>query len=98
MSPERLREIADLVGQHVQQWSYQVFTDGTEELAFSRVYDGEEVTFSVEPFDRNERGDLHICVDVRPAHAPVMGRVFPSYVFWKLHPDLEQVSKNTEFS
>ena len=45
---------------------------------------GVGVTFSIEAYEKNDAGDLHVCVDV-DAGIPALSMIYgaPSYVFWK---------------
>jgi hypothetical protein len=77
-----LRRISDEVGKGVEQWPYEKLSRPAEEISFSRVINGIEVSFSIEEFNENKAGDLHICMDVN-AKIPTFLFGLPSYVFWK---------------
>lgn len=77
-----LRAITDEVGKEVEGWSYEKLSLRAEEISFSRVFDGERLYFSLEAFNTNDRGDLHICMDCSPERKAVF-KWYPSYVFWK---------------
>jgi hypothetical protein len=78
-----LRSIADTVGKEIESWNYQKLSKPSEDLSFSRQIDGIHVTFSLEAYEVNENGDIHICIDVdsKIPTFPYIKR--PSYVFWK---------------
>lgn len=80
-----LRKICDEVGREIEGWEYERLRQPAEVLSFARSYDGHEVYFSLEAYEENRQGDLHICVD---CSAPTIqrGGWLPSYVFWK-RPD-----------
>jgi hypothetical protein len=77
-----LRRVADDVGKEIAGWSYKTLSLPAEEISFSRVIDGVEVVFSIEAYDRNRAGDIHVCVDVNSS-IPTFWWLLPSYVFWK---------------
>lgn len=77
-----LRRVADEVGREIEAWPYDRFQAPPEQLSFSREIDGIEVGFSIEAYEENDQGDVHVCVDV-DASLPTASLVLPSYVFWK---------------
>ncbi len=77
-----LRRVADDVGKEIEGWPYETLSRPAEEISFKRVIDGIEVNFSIEAYDRNQAGDIHVCVDV-DSNIPTLWLASPSYVFWK---------------
>lgn len=77
-----LRRAADEAGKDIETWSYETLSRPAEEISFTRIVQGVAVSFTVEAYDTNAAGDLHICVDVR-ADLPLAPFPAPSYVFWK---------------
>lgn len=77
-----LRGVADDVGREIERWPYEKFLAPAEALSFSRTIEGVNVHFSIEAYDENDAGDLHICLDV-DASLPTATFARPSYVFWK---------------
>lgn len=80
-----LRDLVDSVGREVEGWSYQQLSRPAEELSFARDFQGQQVQFSLEAYESNEQGHLHLCLDARPTSDLGWGPL-PSYVFWK-RPD-----------
>lgn len=78
----KYREICDRVGKEIEGWSYEKLRRPAEEISFDREIEGQTFSFSLEAFNENVNGDLHICVDCRPEKASLF-RAYPSYVFWK---------------
>ncbi len=78
-----LRRVSGEIGKEIEAWTYESLSQPAEEISFSRQIDGILVYFSIEAYERNESGDLHVCVDVEALIPtfPYMKR--PSYVFWK---------------
>jgi len=79
---EFLRRVANEVGKEVESWSYEMLSRPAEEISFSRLIEGVSVGFSVEAYEKNAAGDLHVCIDV-DAKIPTLSLASPSYVFWK---------------
>jgi len=80
-----LRRAGDEVGKEIETWPYAALSRPAEEISFAREIDGIAVRFSIEAYETNASGDLHVCVDVEGALA-VFPFASPSYVFWK-RPD-----------
>jgi hypothetical protein len=74
--------VAKEVGMEIEGWSYEMLSRPAEEISFDRLIDGVRVSFSIEAYERNDAGDLHVCVDV-DAGIPTLSFASPSYVFWK---------------
>ena len=77
-----LRRVAADVGKEIEGWTYEKLSRPAEEISFTRVIDNIPISFSVESYEKNKDGDLHICVDV-DARLPTLSIISPSYVFWK---------------
>lgn len=78
-----LRRAANTVGKEIEEWSYEKLSKPAEEISFIREFENVKVSFSVEGYEKNEKGDLHLCVDV-DARIPTFPYIKkPSYVFWK---------------
>jgi len=80
-----LCRIGDEVGTEIEAWPYATLSRRAEEISFTREIDGIAVSFSIEAYERNASGDLHVCVDV-DADFALFPLPSPSYVFWK-RPD-----------
>jgi hypothetical protein len=77
-----LRRLRDEVGTEIEAWPYETLSRPAEEISFTREIDGVTVWFSIEVYERNTVGDIHVCVDV-DANLPLFPLASPSYVFWK---------------
>jgi len=78
-----LRRINDELGERIEAWPYATLSRPAEEISFAQEIDGIAVSFSIEAYERNASGDLHVCVGADLAIFPFLP---PSYVFWK-RPD-----------
>ena len=79
---EFLRRVANEVGKEIEGWTYEKLSGSAEEISFNRTIEGVAVSFSIEAYETNAAGDLHVCVDV-DANIPTLSFASPSYVFWK---------------
>jgi hypothetical protein len=79
---EFLLRVANELGKEIEGWSYEMLSRPAEEISCNRHIDGVNVSVSIEAYQRNEAGDLHVCVDV-DAKIPTLSVTSPSYVFWK---------------
>jgi hypothetical protein len=77
-----LRRVAGEVGKEIEGWPYEKLSRGAEEISFDRTIEGVSVSFSIEAYETNAAGDLHVCMDVDAA-IPTLWPTKPSYVFWK---------------
>jgi hypothetical protein len=77
-----LRRVAAEVGKEIGGWTYEKLSRPAEEISFTRVIDNIPISFSVESYEKNKDGDLHVCLDV-DAKLPTLSITLPSYVFWK---------------
>jgi hypothetical protein len=69
----------------IEGWSYEMLSRPAKEISCNRHIDGVNIGVSIEAYERNEAGDIHVCVDV-DAKIPTLSVTSPSYVFWK-RPD-----------
>jgi hypothetical protein len=77
-----LQRVANEVGKEIEDWSYEMLFRPAEEISFDRLIEGVSVSFSIEAYEKNGAGDLHVCIDV-DAKIPTLSLASPSYVFWK---------------
>jgi hypothetical protein len=77
-----LHRLRDEVGKEIEAWPYGTLSRPAEEISFTREIDSGTVWFSIEAYERNTVGDIHVCVDV-DANLPLFPLASPSYVFWK---------------
>lgn len=78
-----LRRVADQVGREIETWPYDKLSQPVEVISFSREINSATVFFSLEAYEKNTAGDLHICVDVKGSIPTFPYLLLPSYVFWK---------------
>lgn len=78
-----LRQAANTVGKEIEEWSYEKLSQPAEVISFSREIDNVTVSFSLEAYEENKAGDLHMCVDVDARISKFPYLKIPSYVFWK---------------
>ena len=78
-----LRKSANMVGKEIERWPYEKLIQPAELISFSREIEDVTVYFSLEVYEENKSGDVHVCIDV-DADIPTFPYFrLPSYVFWK---------------
>jgi hypothetical protein len=79
-----LRREVNRVGQEFEARPYSDLQQPGEELSFSRMVDGVEISFNAQAFDIKPNGDVGFCIDARAKD--VKSGWQPSYQFYK-RPD-----------
>ncbi|MBW2519875.1 MAG: hypothetical protein JRD88_05905 [Deltaproteobacteria bacterium] len=78
-----LRKVTNEIGKEVEMWSYEKLSKSAEELSFTKKIEGANIYISLEAYEENDAGDLHICIDVSASIPTFPLQPLPSYVFWK---------------
>ena len=78
-----LRKTASIVGAEIESWPYEKLSQPAEDISFIREINGISISFSIDAYEKNNIGDIHICIDVN-SNIPTFPYIkLPSYIFWK---------------